>query len=122
VRCRAISRHPGVDLPTRNAEPCRRGAYAWLDLTIADQQVIDDALAFSGEGPLLVIEASTEFVVGVARVRRVPAAQGSHFHGGSHPGHQVSDLDLPCFRALLNRNQPTGMNRYRPNSDFERQC
>jgi hypothetical protein len=32
-----------------------------------------------------------------------------------------SDLDLPCSRALLNRNQPTRMNRYRPNSDFERQ-
>jgi hypothetical protein len=122
VRCRAVSRDPRVDLPTRNAQPRARGAYTWLELTIAGKQVLDDALAFSGEVPLVVIEASTAFVIVVARIRSVPAAQGSHLHCGSHPGDQVSDLYLPCSRALLNRNQPTGMNRYRTDSDFERQC
>jgi hypothetical protein len=78
------------------------------------------ALPFSGEVPLVVIEASTAFVIVVALVRSVPAPQGSHFHCGSHPGDQVSDLHLPCSRALLNRNQPTGMNRYSTDSDFER--
>jgi hypothetical protein len=79
-------------------------------------------LSRSRAGPIVAIEVSTAFVVVIGRLRNIPAAQGSHFYGGSHAGHQISNLNLPFSGALLNRNEPTGMNHDRPDSDFERQC